>query len=103
MFIGKAKKRAEEKGWDFDLFDHFDEIVERIAKWKCELSGIDLESTEGKKSINSISIDRIDSTEGYIYSNIRIIAWGLNAAFSDWGEDATLRLMRRYIDRIELI
>lgn len=103
MFIGKAQKRANEKGWDFDLFDHFDEIVARIGRWKCEMTGIQLVSNPGKKKANSISIDRIDASEGYVYSNIRIIAWGLNAAFSDWGEVATLKLMKRLIDRMELI
>lgn len=103
MFIGKAQKRALEKGWDFDLFDHFEDLVERIARWRCELSGVALVSNPGKKAINSVSIDRIDASGGYTIGNIRIIAWGLNAAFSDWGEVDTLRLIRRWLDRIELI
>lgn len=103
MFVGNAQRRSVEKGLDFDLFEHFDEIVERMSKWRCEMSGVRLESNVGKKAINSISIDRIDAARGYTYDNIRIIAWGLNAAFSDWGQDETIRLVKRMIDRLELI
>lgn len=103
LFVGKAEKRAAEHGWDFDLRAHRDKLTARIALWRCELSGIPLASAEGKKRFDSISIDRIDAAKGYTYANVRIIAWGLNAAFSDWGEDETYRLMRRWMDRRELI
>lgn len=101
--IGKTQRRAFEKGWPFDLNEHFEELAERIGRWKCELSGVTLEVSTGGKKINSLSLDRIDSRKGYTIDNVRVIAWGLNAAFSDWGEAETAKLMRRYLDRLELI
>ena len=103
FMVGKTKKRAFEKGWKFDLDQHFDELAERIGRWKCELSGVTLEVSIGSKKINSLSLDRIDSRKGYTIDNVRVIAWGLNAAFSDWGEAETAKLMRRYLDRLELL
>jgi hypothetical protein len=38
------------------------------------------------------SIDRIDSRLGYTLDNCRLIAFALNAFFSDWGSEAALRL-----------
>lgn len=102
-FIGRAQRRADSKGWDFDLHEHFDDMVSRIGAWRCELSGIPLKSWEDSKRFDSISIDRIDAKRGYVYSNIRVIAWGLNAAFSDWGEEQTAKLMRRWLDMRDLI
>lgn len=97
IFLGKAQKRAVAKGMEFDLVEHFDEIVERVARWRCELSGVKLESGVGRKIPNSISIDRIDSSRGYTIDNIRFVAWLFNAAFSDWGEEVTARAMRRWL------
>lgn len=103
IVIRNAKKRACQKGWDFDLDDYVEEIEARVIRGKCELSGINLVFGIGGKKHNSLSLDRKDSSKGYTYDNIRIIAWCLNCAFSDWGETDTLRLMKRAIDRIELI
>lgn len=99
----RMQKRAFEKGWTFDLSEHLEELVERVGRWRCELSGVPLEVHVAKKKINSLSIDRIDSMKGYTIDNVRVVAWGLNAAFSDWGEAETVRLMRRYLDRLDLI
>lgn len=103
MLVNAASKRAIKRGLDFDLDLHTGSLESRISRWRCELSGVTLKAGIGAKQINSVSIDRIDASLGYRYENIRIVAWGLNAAFSDWGEGATIKLMRRYLDRIDLI
>ncbi len=86
--IGDAKIRAEQKRIPFDLDKYKDKIKERFNFGKCELSGI---SFQYFKEINfaSPSIDRIDSSKGYTYDNIRIICWGLNSLFNSWGEEAS--------------
>lgn len=98
QFLASIRQRTHAKELGFDLDDHFNEIRDRVAKWRCEISGVKLVTEANKTHPRSISIDRIDSKLGYLYSNIRINAWGLNAAFSHWGEEETARLMRRWLD-----
>jgi len=53
----------------------------------CELSGLQFELFRGPRSPYSPSVDRIDSSKPYTPENCRVILWGLNAAFAEWGED----------------
>lgn len=102
QFVVSIKQRTKAQSLGFDLEDHLEEITERLSKWRCELSGVKLDQGATHTSINSASIDRIDSSKGYLYSNIRIIAWGLNCAFSHWGEEQTAKLMQRWLEIREL-
>lgn len=43
------------------------------------------------------SIDRVIPNLGYVYSNIRIVCFGMNAALGDWGEDKFKRLVKGYL------
>lgn len=99
LTIYKIRKRCAETGLPFDLDQHVPELKARWAKQTCELSGIPLQSGFGKQEINSPSIDRIYPWEGYVYSNVRIIAFGLNALFGAWGEARAERLVRAWLDR----
>ena len=51
-------------------------------KWKCALSGVDLEfvSGKGKKNPYICTIDRIDSDKGYVKKNIQLLTWIANYA-----------------------
>lgn len=98
QFVVSIKQRIKAQNLGFDLDEYLPEITERISRWRCELSGIRLDQGATKTAINSVSLDRIDSSKGYIYTNIRVVAWGLNAAFSHWGEEETAKLMRRWLD-----
>jgi hypothetical protein len=66
---------------------------------RCAMSGepFSLEvMSRGKVPLKPLgpSIDRIDSQRGYTLDNCRLIAFALNAFFSDWGSDVALRLAR---------
>lgn len=98
QFVVSIKQRIKAQDLGFDLDQYLPELTERISRWKCELSGIRLDQGSSRTAINSVSLDRIDSSKGYLYSNIRVVAWGLNAAFAHWGEEETARLMRRWLD-----
>lgn len=86
--MNAAKQRAEQLGLPFDLHEHADDMKKRISALKCELTGLPLKVNGGRRQFNSVSIDRIDPSAGYVYENVRVIAWSLNAAFGNWGEDA---------------
>ena len=77
--LHSAKTRAKEKGWEFNL-DESDIIIPKI----CPILEIDLlPGGVGKQTFNSPSIDRIDSTKGYIKGNIRIISLRANMMKND--------------------
>lgn len=87
QMIANARNRAQRKQLPFDLDEYRVEIEERVKKLRCEVSGVGLICGQSRNPY-SPSIDRRDSSGGYTYDNIRIVAWGLNKFFAEWGEDA---------------
>lgn len=81
--LSTTKYRAKKYGIEFSLTR--DDIV---IPDKCPILGIPLffvESDNSKKSKNpnSPSIDRIDSSKGYVAGNVRIISWRANFLKND--------------------
>lgn len=68
-----ARRRAEEKGFGFDI----DETDIKIPEY-CPILGIPLFYTTGCKTDNTPSLDRKDSDLGYIKGNVWIISWKAN-------------------------
>lgn len=64
-----AKQRAKTKGLDFNI-----DITDINLPDKCPLLNIPLSSFYGEATNNSYSIDRIDSSKGYIKGNVWIIS-----------------------------
>lgn len=98
--ISECKRRCSKKGIPFDLDLHQQEIQSRIDVGACEVSGIALDLTASKgRPFNTPSIDRIVPSKGYVYSNIRITAFAVNAMMGDWGEEVTLEIMQSWIQK----
>jgi len=95
-----AAERAKKKGLPFDLYDHKELLLARF-KNGCELTGLpfDFETVGRGGKWNSPSIDRIKPELGYVYTNVRIILWSLNKAFSNWGEDQFEQVARAWLER----
>jgi len=80
--LGHTQKRKSKKGWYITINDV-------LALWehqcgRCAITGIPMQHI--RKSPYSISIDRIDSSKGYIASNIQLVCYCINLAknvFSD--------------------
>ncbi len=92
MLVDGAKRRSSKKKMPYDLDAYRDLIEARVQKGLCELTGLPLDFHTKGMQWNSPSIDRIDSSAGYVYTNIRIVCFGMNAAMGNWGEKA-LRLI----------
>lgn len=91
-----AKKRAFRKGIEFSLtLEDIKIIQKRIEHGICEITGIAFDHSHGR-NFNSPSIDRIDSSQGYIISNIRIICYAMNVAMNDWGEEAIWKMFQAW-------
>jgi predicted Zn-ribbon and HTH transcriptional regulator len=75
--LHSAKCRAKKLGWEFNL------TVEDIKiPSNCPVLGIPLFIRQGgkgtEKNPNNPSLDRIDSSKGYIKGNIKVISWRAN-------------------------
>lgn len=91
------KKRAKLKGFDFDL--ELEDIPQIPSI--CPVLNIPIIINEGnhQPTDNSPSVDRIDSTKGYIKGNIRIISNRANRIKAD----ATIDELRRVLEDYERI
>lgn len=97
MLVWNIKKRAEKKFLDFDLDLHVSQIQDRINKGFCEMSGVPFDM-QGSREWATPSIDRIDTFGGYLYSNIRVICYGLNIAMNMWGEEVLADRMAAWLE-----
>ena len=75
-----AKKRARDKGLDFDI-DPSDIVIPNF----CPYLGIEIthEIGNGTRRSGSPSLDRIDSSKGYVKGNIIVCSWRANFLKSD--------------------
>lgn len=73
----RAKKANSDK-WEFTI--QFGEI-----SWPthCPILGLELDYFADKRQENSPSIDRIDSTKGYVSGNVAIVSWRANRIKND--------------------
>lgn len=76
--LGEARKRAVKKGLDFNI-DRSDIIVPSI----CPILNIPLFRGDRAAGPNSPSLDRIDSSKGYIKGNVQVISNKANLIKSD--------------------
>lgn len=84
-----VKKSAKQRGLDFDL-THEDIVIPEF----CPVFRTRLEFGIGRRSYNSPSVDRIDTTKGYVKGNIQIISWRAN----DLKRDATLPELKALVE-----
>lgn len=73
-----AKKRAKVNGWDFDI-----EVSDICIPDVCPVLGMDLVKGEGRATGSSPSLDRIDSSKGYIKGNVQVISKKANTMKHD--------------------
>lgn len=91
-----SKKRAKIKGIEFDLKPT---DIPQIPKY-CPVLGIKIKANTTHKPLDSSpSIDRIDSTKGYVKGNIRIISNRANRIKAD----ATVEELRKVLEDYERI
>lgn len=88
-----AKKRAKIKNMEFNITV---EDIPDIPKY-CSVLGIELKSNSTNSPLDSSpSIDRIDSSKGYVKGNIRIISNRANRIKSDATIDELRKVLKDY-------
>jgi hypothetical protein len=86
-----AKSRAVKYGRDYDLT-----LDWARARWtgKCELTGIEFDWSRGTVHALSPSLDRIDSSVGYLQENCRFILQAVNAFKGAESDERMLSIAR---------
>lgn len=79
-----ARRRAKMHSFDFDLTKkHITELY-RTQTGRCALSGRTLSAVSGP---DLISLDRIDSSLGYVQGNVELTTWRVNCMKSNMAND----------------
>lgn len=89
---GGAKRRAERKTMQFLITENDVKKLWEIQHKKCAISGMEMTFYCGKKKNTArhpfnMSLDRIDSKQGYIQNNIQLLCNWMQSAKSDFDED----------------
>jgi hypothetical protein len=99
MFIN-AKNRAISKSRGIEIT-----TGDVISLWdsqggRCALTGVEFQLERLPKGVhrNCPSLDRIDSSKGYLKDNIRLVTYHVNTALSNFGEEALLELAQNLIN-----
>jgi hypothetical protein len=100
LLLWFAAKRAKAAGREFSI--EAQNITDRIAKGRCEATGIIFDMAPGldKHHANpwAPSLDRYDSTKGYTTENVQVVCAAYNYAKSEWSAQVLLRLARAIVD-----
>ena len=96
--VNATRKRSLKKGWAFDIdLEYIQEIWPKDNR--CPIFGT--EFTYGTESLATVaSVDRLDSTKGYIKGNVHIISYRANTIKNDSTLDE-LRTLVGYLSSLQ--
>lgn len=89
-----AKQRAKRNGLDFEI-DR--EYIREIMTDVCPVLGVKLQRGDGIHRSNSPSLDRVDTSKGYVKGNVRVISDRANRI----KRDATLAELKCIVEYME--
>lgn len=89
-----AKQRAKKYGLDFDIEESDINIPE-----VCPILDIPLQKSYKKQASSSPSLDRVDSSKGYVKGNVRVISYKANACKSNMTPQQ-VEALYRYVFRL---
>jgi hypothetical protein len=99
--VYRTRKRAREKGFDFDLDKDF---ILSIAPTHCPVFGHKLVYDSSDPNLPCVaSIDRTDSSKGYTKENVKIICRHANVVKSDLSKDELIKVIKWLQDRKDLL
>ena len=84
----QLRSRSRRKGFACEMQIHDLRSLLIRCNGRCEVTGLKLHTSwEGKRHPMAPSIDRIDSSKGYVRGNCRVVCYAVNVAMLHWGED----------------
>ena len=93
--LNRSKSRAKRKG-----FEHNIKLDDIIIPDNCPLLGIPLIKGENSVQANSPTLDRIDSSKGYVKGNVWVISYKANTIKSNATPEELLTIATRLADFI---
>ena len=106
--LRNAKKNARARGLDIDLtIADLKELAE-LSQGRCMLTGIPFEhgaddslkdNNTRRKRVWAPSLDRIESSKGYVPGNVRLVCMAVNAALQEFGDAVLLRIAHALVER----
>jgi hypothetical protein len=101
--IGSSKRRAAEKGWDFNLDKDYIKSIWPLDNC-CPILGIPFDMLSASvKNKAGPSLDRVDSTKGYIKGNVAIISWKANSIKNEGSAEEHQLIASWITEQIELM
>jgi hypothetical protein len=104
--VSLAKKRAKHKNREFNIDPAYINELYKIQNGKCALSGLLLEHKVGIGRTHenyNLSIDRIDSTKGYIKGNIQLVCYCINLMKTSLPDNVFIKLCASIVQNRNLI
>lgn len=97
------KSRSKKEGYETNIdFKYLKELFNN-QNGKCKRTGVNFDLTiycdnKLKRSPNSMSIDRIDNTKGYVKENIQLVCLMYNLCKNHWSEEEVLAFCKRVVN-----
>ncbi len=88
--VDRAKYRAVQKGMEFDITE------KDLEQPKfCPVLGLELEyHSKGKRTPNTASLDRLDSSKGYVKGNVIVMSWRANLLKNNATQEELVKLAK---------
>lgn len=96
VLLRMAKRRAVEKGVPYNLDAHVAHYQNVIDAGSCQETGLAFDMLSRRGPFVP-SLDRINPQLGYVHGNVRIILWGLNCGFGDFGEETYAKIATAFL------
>lgn len=98
--VSVAKSNAKKRGipWGVSIRDLNDAVL--ACGWKCAVTRVKFEygpPVDGARRPWSPSLDRIESSRGYVPGNVRFVCVAANLAMNTWGEKVLHRMAESLI------
>ncbi|HEY7823803.1 MAG TPA: DUF3596 domain-containing protein [Acidimicrobiia bacterium] len=93
-----ARKRG---GVNYRLTRADEQAIFTRSRGACQVTGIPFDvgrSEKWSRSPFAPSVDRIDSSEGYIPGNVRLVCVAVNLAMNQWGERVFALMANAYVE-----
>lgn len=104
LMIARAKSRCSKKGKG-SVTVTADQLLKKIIKGTCELTGISFDMSSPTKAKNNLyapSLDRIDNNNpNYSPENTRVVLVAVNQTLNEHGEKAMLPILKAMVQAIE--
>ncbi|MCB4365444.1 hypothetical protein KIH07_17000 [Hydrogenophaga taeniospiralis] len=106
--LANARKNARARGLEITIT--LDDILAlaELSQGRCMLTGISFEHgaatsladiSSRRKRVWAPSLDRIESSKGYVPGNVRLVCMAVNAALQEFGDAVLLRIAKALVER----